>query len=164
MFVSIKIDFYFYQKMKKILGNVLDSTTQIIAHQCNCVTDRGKGLSHSLFSRFPQADIYSTRTGKDRPGFVVFKQCSNVIIANMLAQFYPGPSKYANDTVEKRQQWFVDCLDQIGKYMIENNIKTISFPHNIGCGLAGGNRRIYKQMLKKFEEKHEIEIWLYKLK
>lgn len=54
-------------------GDLLQSDTQYICHQCNCMTTRPKGLARSLFRAFPFADVYSKRlqTGQeDSPGTI----------------------------------------------------------------------------------------------
>ena len=40
------------------------------------------------------------------------------------------------DTPEEREQWFKQCLDELGKCDYYQNF---AFPYKIGCGLAGGN-------------------------
>jgi O-acetyl-ADP-ribose deacetylase (regulator of RNase III) len=47
-----------------ISGNLLDSTDTFIVHQTNCVTTYGKGLSASIFNRFPHANVYKSRADR----------------------------------------------------------------------------------------------------
>ena len=56
-----------------------------------------------------------------------------------------------------RQGWFQDCLDAIGKL----NLKSVAFPYDIGCGLAGGKWARYDDMLQKFAcENPETEVFI----
>lgn len=41
--------------------DLLESPCKFIVHQCNATHNRPKGLSHSMFSRFPYANIYLSR-------------------------------------------------------------------------------------------------------
>nr|QBK90264.1 MAG: hypothetical protein LCPAC102_01770 [Pithovirus LCPAC102] len=77
----------------------------------------------------------------------------------MLSQFYPGKSKYNNDSVLKRKEWFLLCLNKI---KLIPNITSISFPYNIGCGLVGGNWDEYNDMIKEFSISSNITVYLYK--
>ena len=62
----------------------------------------------------------------------------------MYAQIYPGLPKYNNDSVNKRQMWFNECLKKISviKDIKGFKEKQIVMPYNIGCGLAGGLRLV----------------------
>ena len=56
-----------------------------------------------------------------------------------------------------RQGWFQECLDAIGKL----NLKSVAFPYEIGCGLAGGKWACYDNMLQKFAcENPETEVFI----
>ena len=149
-----------------INGDICNSDTQYIAHQCNCVTNYGKGLSKTLFSKYPYSDIYICRTKykdtNDIPGTIVVRGdgINNRFVINMLSQFYPGKARYYNDTIEKRREWFWECLYKISQIP---NITSISFPHNIGCGLAGGNWNEYFTMIQCFSNYSGITVKIYKI-
>lgn len=74
-----------------------------------------------------------------------------------MSQF--GPSKRNNakfcykciykDTYEERKKWFQDCLDILD----ENNYTVVAMPYGIGCGLAGGKWKDYKDMIEKCSTK-----------
>ena len=48
--------------VKIVLGSLFASGEKYMAHQCNCVTTRAAHLAKDVFSLYPYADIYSTRT------------------------------------------------------------------------------------------------------
>lgn len=128
-------------------GNILEVDDQYIAQQCNCVTQNYKGLSKDIVEKFPWAKFYSipNRT----PGRIAIagdEKINHRYVIGMYAQRYPGLAKWSNDTEEKRAQWFQECLDQIAQIP---NIKSIAFPYNIGCGLAGGDWNVKKICRKK---------------
>lgn len=149
----------------EINGDLLDADTDFICHQCNCVTTRGKGLSKVIFDKYPEADIYSERINsnkynntKDEPGTI--KVRGNVI--NIIGQYYPGKSKYSNDTKEKRIEWFRQALELIDETICDNgNNYSFAFPYKIGCGLAGGDWNLYYDMIKDFAS--DKVVYIYKL-
>ena len=152
--------------MDTVVGDLLNCQATIIAHQCNSVTSRGKGLSGALFSKFSYADIYSCRSQdghRDTLGKVIVRTPHNQttlssdtkepVVFNMVAQRYPGPSKYDNDSIEKREQWFASCLQEMASMpACHTSGQIIAFPENIGCGLAGGTWLRYRSMIEKFSE------------
>lgn len=145
-------------------NNLLCSKEQYIAHQCNATSTYGKGLSKQIFSKYPYADIYSIRKkeGFDEPANIIVKNDpngQNVSVINMIAQRFPGRPK-SGDTSKMRVQWFAECLSQIENI---DNIQSIAFPYQIGCGLARGDWKTYKKMIKDFAERSGIKVVIYKL-
>lgn len=146
-----------------INGDICNSDTQYIAHQCNCVTNHGKGLSKTIFNKYPYSDIYGIRNNyTDIPGTIIVlgDGINNRYVINMMSQFYPGKARYGNDTIVKRREWFWKCLYKISQIQ---EIESISFPYNIGCGLAGGNWNEYFTMIQSFSNYSSIIVKIYKL-
>lgn len=137
----------------EVSGDLLEMDTQYIAHQCNCVTTQGKGLSASLFKRFPWADTYTGRSQPSTPGSIqVFGDgVAKRFVINMFAQYNPGKPRPVKDTAHQRQKWFADCLQQIGALP---DLQEVAFPYLIGCGLAGGNWEVYLRLLEEFADTH----------
>lgn len=142
--------------LTEIKGDILLAKETYIAHQCNCVTNKAKGLSKQIFKKFPYADSYTNRQNYSNPGTIeVF---NNVI--NMYAQFYPSKAKYKNDSKELRIEFFENCLKEIS--LIPGiHYKSIAMPYKIGCGLAGGDWPTYKKILEDFCINEDITIVLY---
>lgn len=152
-----------HQPLTIVQGNLLDAPEKYIAHQCNCVSPQGKGLSHALFQRFPHADVYATRKGKSQPGTLWISPVGNGErrVINMFAQFYPGAPTYRGDLAEDRKVMFQRCLNEIANLP---SLESIAFPYNIGCGLAGGKWADYLAMLTQFAaELPAVKVTLYKL-
>lgn len=154
----------------EIDGDIAKVDTQYIAHQCNCLSQQSSGLAKILFEIFPWCDIYKDRVSKDHPDF--HPDCPGEIsihgngqdqryVINMLAQFWPGKPKYPESTLDgykAREHYFKSCLQKITKI---ENLKSIAFPVNIGCGLAGGNWIQYKSFIEHFAEAREdIKVFL----
>jgi O-acetyl-ADP-ribose deacetylase (regulator of RNase III) len=144
-----------------IKGDILDSKDQYIAQQCNSVTDTYKGLSKSILQKYPWANFYSEKRALGNISIKGDEEKNQRLIIGMVAQRYPGRPKYLNDSEELRIQWFQECLNKISKI---DGLKSISFPFNIGCGLAGGNWKVYKKMLEEFALKLPgVQVNLYKI-
>ena len=140
----------------EIPGDLLDSDAQYIAHQCNCVTTHGAGLSKVLFARFSWADVYSNRRAPSQPGTIeVFGNGREQrFVVNMYAQYQPSRPRSARDSAGQREQWFVQCLEQIAAIP---GVQSVAFPYGIGCGLAGGNWERYRTMLEEWADKSGVE-------
>lgn len=148
-----------------INGNLLDSNHKYICQQCNCVTFTSKGLALNIARKWKWGDIYSIRkkNGSDIPGTIKVIGDENKNVICMFAQYCPGKPGYYekyydrkySDNYENRKRYFEECLNKIEGM----NIKEIAMPYKIGCGLAGGKWKDYKQIL----EKSKLNITLYKL-
>ena len=136
-------------------GDLLSSGTDLIAHQCNCSSLRGLGLSAAMFRKYPCANTYN-KTSVRVPGTISVHEDR---IVNMYGQKFPGKpkSKSGDDCSETRKHFFQKCLDDISTIIEE---KTIAFPKFIGCGLAGGNWTDYEKMLETFEKKHPGQVYI----
>lgn len=149
--------------IKIIKGDLLKATEDYIAHQCNCLTKNSAGLAFKLFKKFPYANVYKTRMGASIPGTI--QVCGNGqedrYVVNMFSQYAPGKAwdTAENDTYVLRVQYFTQCLSAIGQI---KDIKSVAFPMNIGCGIAGGKWQDYFKMLNDFAESHpHIEVVIY---
>eukprot|EP00055_Hartaetosiga_balthica_P009967 m.41038 g.41038 ORF g.41038 m.41038 type:complete len:427 (+) comp6973_c0_seq1:66-1346(+) len=153
-------------------GDLLEAEEDFIVHQCNCVSTYAKGLAKVLFKKYPQADIYKSRKGHTVPGTISITgtKVGAPNIINMFAQFSPGQPKSpesSKDSKTCRLQWFDACLKEIeahGKKSSVGNIKSIAFPFQIGCGLAGGDWNKYKKLLDGFADRNKNTlVVIYKL-
>ena len=139
-----------------IQADLLSSKGPYIAQQSNCVTKKALGLSAAIEKKFPYANHYKTRTCEDVPGTIKIcrPQGDGVSVICMFAQYGPGKPKKGDSSID-RIGWFVQSLDQI----VSKGITQVDMPHNIGCGLAGGDWETYKEIL----EKHALKVTLYKI-
>lgn len=65
---------------------------------------------------------------------------------NKVMSYYKSIYK---DTYDERKKWFQDCLDILDS----NNYGTVAMPYGIGCGLAGGKWKDYKDMIENALQK-----------
>lgn len=165
--------------VKFVYGDLLKTKdVDVVIHQVNCFCIRSHGLSRQIAEKYPWADIYSTRKAEncrnlaileDRgiPGTIrVFKspQDLNSDIVCFLSQWDFGKvnQDYRHippykDTRDNRLHWFCQCLEQLSTL----NISSAAIPHNIGCGLGGGDWTEYYNIISTFAKKSKIEFKIY---
>jgi hypothetical protein len=161
--------------LTKIKGDITKVESNYICQQCNCIAVRPHGLSKTI------ADVlkvcpYSRRRGiynqniavkSDRPpvGSILTEKSpiKDVSVICMFAQFcYGKPEVYnvvnenIDDSYTKREIYFQKCLNRINKKIKKDAV--IAFPKYIGCGLANGNWKVYRKMIKKFSEERNVII------
>lgn len=128
--------------------DVLLSGAQYVAHQCNCSTQTAKGLAQTVFSAHPRANTYAVGAPRRCGDVGVFPpEDGGMGVLNCYAQLGPGGPDRKEDTTEKRLSWFQECLQKIGEI---EDLRSVAFPHMIGCGLARGEWADYEKALTDF--------------
>lgn len=174
-----------------VKGDLLTFPADAIVHQVNCVSTTAKGLAKSVHNTYSYSDVYSRypmRDGireygmaavlysyPDRKQGNEMKPVKFPVVVSFSAQICPGkPGDYveyykvdpALDTAEKRLEAFKTCLrlfkDELGcNNSSINLIKSVAFPDKIGCGLAGGDWRLYKAALEDFAKNVPSDVKVY---
>lgn len=144
----------------------------LLLTECNCVGCDGRGLADAVAKtlpygcsyksrrRMPPANKFAIPSDRAVPGTIEVRNPPKTLpgvdkrpaVLNLFAQWEMGaPGKYnrvqpapESDSARQREAWFAQCLQAIS--VLEPKPATIAFPHQIGCGLAGGNwgRSIWK--------------------
>jgi O-acetyl-ADP-ribose deacetylase (regulator of RNase III) len=151
-------------------GNLLDAGEQYIVHQTNCVSPSAAGLAALIFQKWPESDIYSKRwefKGEVFPGH----EPGNIVITgdgekeryviHAMGQLYPGTGHdwSSNDSSKIREKYFEQCLEKIAAIP---DMKSIAFPWQIGCGLAGGHWPTYLQLIDQFADTVKARVSVYR--
>jgi O-acetyl-ADP-ribose deacetylase (regulator of RNase III) len=147
----------FPPNLHHVRGDLLAHDADYIVHQCNCRTTRAWGLAYSLFGSFPHADTYTVPSDpklapmppKRVPGtFTLHGGPGTGLrgVINLYGQDAPGKASAA-ETKAQRLTWFQNALLQLADVP---NLKSVAFPHGIGCGLAGGSWKQYEAALVEF--------------
>lgn len=155
--------------------DLLEVSADCIVQQCNCVTLNAQGLAAGIASRYPYADLYARRSGKnascatpatqDAPGTCILARpppnVTGPVVACLMAQIAPGkPSSSARkygvspgtDNTKCRLQYFKSALNELAHACQAERWKLVAFPFRIGCGLAGGSWPDYLAMLEVFSD------------
>lgn len=133
------------------------------------------GLSATIASKFPYADVYNSRVAQSRntatpasrgtPGDLVVcrpkdGQTGPVVVC-LMSQICPGkPGQWAErygippslDDGPARLEYYKESLRKLRLMAEEEHWQTIGFPDHIGCGLAGGNWHLYKKAIDDLAE------------
>jgi hypothetical protein len=158
-------------------GGVLDDSllaqVDAIAQQSNCVGCDGRGLAQGVADKFPWGCAYAQRRrmppankfaiqeDRPKPGTIDARRgpSGTPLVINMFSQYeMGGPGKYrrvefppgVSDLAPQREKWFAECLQAVSQLPAASRPRSIAFPHQIGCGLAGGNWERYARMIADF--------------
>ncbi len=126
----------------------------IIAHGANCQKMMGAGIAKQIRDKFPATfskDKNDSREPISRLGdFTSYEYPSGMIVYNLYTQFYGGPNLNL-DALKL-------CLSKIN-YLCAG--KHIGLPR-IGCGIAGGDWGIVKEIIKTHLTSCKVTIVNYK--
>tara|TARA_B110000261_G_C13056961_1_gene346560 strand:- start:822 stop:1367 length:546 start_codon:yes stop_codon:yes gene_type:complete len=168
-------------------GGVLDDEilckVDAIAQQLNCLACKPHGLSKGVADKLYYGCSYKHRTVLNKntcieadrgvPGTndVRYPRKEDThlpMVINMYGQWEKSkPFRYnsvrpaPNDSYVSRRKWFQECLDDIPN-INPTPPKSIAFPYEIGCCLAGGNWVLYEAMLVEFAERMGIQVYICK--
>lgn len=141
-------------------GDILKLDTQTaIVHQCHRMGTDAGGITSAIHTRYPYSDIYALRHD---PTYVI-PAYGNIVVSkpldpkdgppviSFLSKHSGGlPSATGGDSAPMRLEAFKTCLTNLGKWILENNIQMVAFPHMIACGMSGGNWVDYKASITEF--------------
>jgi len=157
--------------MKEIKGNLFDGEYDILAHCANSYCTFGAGVARQIKDRYPQAftaDLATKGLGDNKLG--TYSQAvvngGKLTIVNIYGQVGIGND---GDPLNRNAQYdlLFDalCLLAIRETKARPNQKiVIGVPDMMGCGLAGGSRRIVVAILLTIEEMFpDIEFHVYSL-
>lgn len=134
--------------IKYIHGNLFDSQCNIIAHGCNCKGGFGSGLAGQIAKKWPRVreaylehhNIFGWKLGDVQLVFCN-DDFSFPIIANVATQ-----EKYGYDgKLYADYEAIENGLFQVFEYA-KNKKYSIALPR-IGCGLAGGDWDVVKEII-----------------
>jgi hypothetical protein len=152
----------------EIDADLLESDATYIAHQCNIQnihTERLKCIAKSICDKWPHAVYEHQVLGNIQICGGPLSEEQNRGIINIFAQRYPSYSKYSNDTKLMRLTWFQNALQKIVLAFneLDESERILHVPCKIGCALAGGNWKVYRQLLEQCANENQIFITCCKL-
>lgn len=142
--------------IKKIKGNIFNTSCQVLVNTVNCIGVMGKGMALECKLRFPEMFIqYKDSCDKKlfKPGYLQLYKNSQPWILNFPTKIHwKDPSKI--EYLEKGLKKFQD------EYL-NKNISSIAFPL-LGASLGGLSEEIvYETMTKYLEPLNNIDIEIY---
>jgi O-acetyl-ADP-ribose deacetylase (regulator of RNase III) len=139
--------------------DILDTKTELIAHQVNCKGVMGAGLARQIRAQFPA--VYkayhracsSVAKSSDLLGKIQIKQG----VVNLFAQDGYGTDKQYTD-----YKALETCLYKLASYMTEHKMKTLALPYGLGCGLGGGDWKVVHEIIRDIFTPSEITVYICK--
>lgn len=161
--------------LQHVQGNLITFSADCICQVVNCVTIKSKGLSNTISTQLPYANLYQQRSKNKTlkkgetyttPGTVTLsipdpdqKEMGPVVahLAGQICPSFPG-STYCKtygidsdlDDEYSRQLYFVMALIDLAGLVKKHKWTSIAFPHQIGCGLGGGKWSLYLDLIQDF--------------
>lgn len=145
-------------------GDLLKSDCTVIMHQCNCFSTMGAGIAKSIAKKYPEAlraDRDLALNPKARLGHFSTVTVGNITIANLYGQFHYGA--FIKQTNYEMLENALDEFFTFAKTKNYINLDKVGIPNKMGCGLAGGNWKTVHEILERVSNKHNIDIYIYKL-
>lgn len=149
-----------------IEGNLLDQPLSVIIHQANLFHSFGGGIAFQIGRRFPEAAKAdkSTRRGSEA-------KLGDFSIAGVTRDF--GPQLIVNlysqmdidgEMVTSYDHLF-NGLAKLRKTLEQaNGVRSIGFPHGMGCGIATGNWHVVRSIIEAVFEGSGLDITIVKFK
>ena len=140
---------------REIEGDLLDlfdtGEFEMIAHGCNCLNVMGAGIAKQIKERYPEAyyaDKYYWFDCKEKLSNYSFTE--DFTICNLYTQLTPGPYlDYEALTL---------CLRKLN---MDFPGMSLGLPQ-IGCGLAGGDWAIVREIIKKELRDMNVTVVIFK--
>ena len=149
-------------------GDLLKSKCDIICHQVNCKGVMGSGIAKQIRDMYPEVyegyKWFLDNYGDKAFGEVWCVDTSDKrIVANMFTQYDYLPRSVNHTSYAMFRQACKQIKEHAKLAKIAKNKKDIiiGFPDHIGCGLAGGDWDIVKEIIKdEFGDlEWNVEIW-----
>lgn len=146
--------------IKKVKGNILDCTEDIICHQVNVQGIMGGGLARQLADRYKgleedykkvcEEDNYNYEELK---GLAYIKKFNDKYIANIFSQKPNFDTDY--EMLERALNW-------VKKKMTDEHL-SVAIPRNIGNGIANGIDGMAEKIIREVFENTDLEVTMYEL-
>lgn len=139
-------------------GDILKGDEDIVCHQVNCKGVMGAGLALQIRNKYPRMyQRYKALTQKHSPDYLLglsfIYKTKDKQIANLF-----GQNDYGRNNRKTDYQALESALIMTRDYAIKNKL-SVAIPYRIGCGLAGGNWQIVKQMIENIFSDYPISIY-----
>lgn len=153
-----------------VQGNLLTSDCNFIAHQCNCLGAFGGGIAGQIRTVLPEmykAFKEDTRKAEEKLGGICYAQTSSYIGFNLYGQYYfGGRDPSGKDTIYPALTMAFDkMMKMIPQLAMVKGINVddikIGVPYLMGCGLAGGDWKIVKEIIEFSADNNKLDIHLY---
>lgn len=149
------ISYEMKQRIGDLVAEAKEGAFDVIVHGCNCFRNMGAGIALTIKEEFPEAWV-ADNDGDDEPhqmGSVTYAETDSCIVVNGYTQFYPGQPRDLDTDVKR-----YDAIGQVLTW-VNNKFegKKVGLPL-IGCGLAGLDWNIVKQIIETNMPDVDVEV------
>ena len=150
-------------------GDIFEVEGDIICQQVNCLGIMGAGLAKKIRMKYP--NVYkeykeicdNQKTFPDELLGVChisdIDDGKHKCVANLFGQY----DIYPRNVIHTNYEALRIALENVYYYAKDECLKTVLVPDMIGCGLAGGNRDVVLEIIKKiFENDSKITVKIVK--
>ena len=150
--------------LTEITGDLLHVTDGIICHQVNYFGAMGGGVAAAIADNILTGEQYQTyvdyckQAGRTALGTVQFIGCApGLIVANMFCQDDARSGVIEGGITDYGAMQ--RCLFRVRSMALLQG-KRVYFPHNLGCGIAGGNWDTVKALLAEAFKDAPVEAYI----
>lgn len=152
-----------------INGDLLNSTADLIIHQCNCSPAFGSGVALAVRNKYPIAyethikDVSTAFTRKDLLGKIhpvkVKDNPSVQYIVNMYGQLNCGNDGKRYTSYDA----IYECLEKVKQYALGKGLKSVALPYGMSSVRGGASWKVILAMVESIFEDTEIYVEIWKL-
>ena len=145
-------------------GNLLDATTDVIAHQVNCQGVMGSGVAKQIKDKWPNVFDEYEEYCADPWSHQIIGSCLLVTINNQYVANLFGQAKYGRDGKRYTDyEALYESLERLVAQMIGINKKSVAFPYKMSSDRGGADWNVVLAMIESVFKNTDItiEIWKY---
>lgn len=145
----------------EVNANLLEYELDGFCHQANCFHTFGAGIAASIKAKYPEAyaaDLKFGRRGDNAKlgKFSVVRTYDEKYVYNLYGQYSMGGWKR-----QTNYDALCNALTGVKEHAMNNLVKRLGFPRNMGCMLGGGDWRVVYALIQSvFEGDDNFEIYI----
>lgn len=145
----------------EVNADLLDYPLDGLCHSANCFHTFGAGIAYSIRQKYPEAyaaDLKFTRRGDSGKlgKFSFAKTYDEKYVYNLYGQYSMGGWKR-----QTNYEALANALTGVKEHAINNLVKRLGFPKNMGCALGGGDWRVVRALIESvFVDDDNIQVFI----
>lgn len=147
--------------IKYIDADATKINVDVLGHQCNTKGVMGAGIAKTIKQLYP--DVYQKYRFycMDTAGLLGATQLVKSKEGKYIANIF-GQDDYRGRGLKTNYKALRKALEELQYKMFELNLKTLSIPYLIGCGLGGGDWDIVDQIINDIFGESSITCYICK--
>ena len=146
-------------------GNLLDTQTDVIAHQVNCRGVMGSGVAKQIRNKWPIVfEKYRQKYEVWNESLIGECQLVQVNDNQHVANLF-GQNDYGNDGKQYTSYDAIyDALTSLAVQMMDNGMESVAFPFKMSSDRGGADWEVILAMIESVFKNTDITIEIWKLK